>query len=79
MSEQKIGARIDIDHEKCSGCGTCVNHCAVDVIRLDEEIKKAVVKYPEECMLCGYCELDCPEKAIFLSPVKDMPHLLSWG
>ena len=49
------------------------------VLRMNEEINKATVKYPQECMLCGYCELDCPEEAIYLSPVKDMPPVLSWG
>jgi NAD-dependent dihydropyrimidine dehydrogenase PreA subunit len=79
MSTQGIGARIDIKLDRCNGCGICVNSCAVDVIRLNEEIKKATAKYPQECMLCGYCELDCPEEAIYLSPVKDMPPVLSWG
>jgi NAD-dependent dihydropyrimidine dehydrogenase PreA subunit len=79
MSTEGIGARIDIDLDRCNGCGICVNSCAVDVIRLDEKSKKAIAKYPEECMLCGYCEIDCPEKAIYLSPVKYGPPVLSWG
>ncbi len=79
MSTQGMGARIDINLNRCNGCGICVNSCAVDVIRLNKESKKVTAKYPEECMLCGYCELDCPEEAIYLSPVKDMPHTLSWG
>jgi NAD-dependent dihydropyrimidine dehydrogenase PreA subunit len=79
MFTERTGARIDIDIDSCNGCGTCVNSCAVDVIRLDDKSKKAVAKYPEDCMLCGYCELDCPEGAIYLSPVKKMPHGLSWG
>ena len=67
-----------IDHELCTGCGSCVKACTVDVIRMDEEIKKDVIKYPEDCMVCGYCELDCPEDAITLSPEKYAPLMVSW-
>lgn len=68
-----------IDSELCNGCGICVNSCSMDVIRMDEESKKAIIKYPEDCMLCDFCELDCPENAIYVSPVKSAPLILSWG
>jgi NAD-dependent dihydropyrimidine dehydrogenase PreA subunit len=67
-----------IDAELCNGCGNCVNSCPMDVIRMDEATKKAVIKYPEECMVCAYCELDCPENAIYVSPIKYVPLLTSW-
>ena len=67
-----------IDPDKCTGCGNCVRACTVDVIRMDEETGKAVIKYPEECMVCDYCELDCPEGAITVSPEKRSPLLVSW-
>ena len=68
-----------IDLELCNGCGICVNSCPMDVIRMDEEGKKAVIKYPEDCMLCGWCEEDCPENAISISPEKTSPLIVSWG
>jgi NAD-dependent dihydropyrimidine dehydrogenase PreA subunit len=68
----------NIDHEKCNGCGLCVKVCSCDVIRMDEN-KKAVIKYPEECIVCLYCEEDCPQKAIYVSPVKNFPLLTAWG
>ncbi len=67
-----------IDTDLCTGCGNCVRACTVDVIRMDEESKKAVIKYLEDCMVCGYCELDCPEGAINLTPEKFAPLALSW-
>ena len=68
-----------IDAELCNGCGICVNSCPMDVIRMDEEGKKAIIKYPEDCMLCGWCEEDCPENAISILPEKTSPLIVSWG
>jgi len=68
-----------IDSELCNGCGICVNICPMDVIRMDKESKKAVIQYPEDCMLCEFCVLDCPENAISISPEKSSPLIVSWG
>jgi len=66
-----------IDAELCNGCGICVQICPMDVIRMDDE--KAVIRYPEDCMLCEFCALDCPVQAITISPQKSAPLLVSWG
>ena len=68
-----------IDEALCTGCGICVNSCPVDVIRIDDKTQKAVIKYPEDCMLCGWCKLDCPTNAIYISPAKVTPQLTGWG
>jgi NAD-dependent dihydropyrimidine dehydrogenase PreA subunit len=68
-----------IDAQACTGCGICINGCPMDVIRMDEQTKKAVIKYPEDCMLCCFCERDCPEHAIYVSPEKKMTPLMFWG
>ena len=31
--------------------GLCVNSCPMDVIRMDEEAEKAIIRYPEDCMM----------------------------
>ena len=70
----------EIDPALCSGCGICVNSCPMDVIRMDEENKKAIIKYPEDCMLCGFCFEYCPEKAIHISRgYYKRPIILGWG
>ena len=68
-----------IDTDLCIGCGTCVESCPADIFRLDEVSGKAVIRYPENCQLCRFCELDCPVDAIYVSPEKRAPMLTSWG
>ena len=68
-----------IDAELCNGCGICVDACWMDVIRLDKESNKAVIRYPGDCIVCGFCQTDCPRQAITVSPVKAPPALTVWG
>jgi NAD-dependent dihydropyrimidine dehydrogenase PreA subunit len=68
-----------IDPELCNGCGICINTCQIDVICMDKKQKKAFIKYPQECMVCGLCELDCPQHAITVSPKTNVPRLTLWG
>jgi NAD-dependent dihydropyrimidine dehydrogenase PreA subunit len=68
-----------IDENQCNGCGICVNSCPMDVIRMDEERKKAIAIYPEDCTLCAVCEIDCPQHAIYVSPIKQVPVPMCWG
>lgn len=67
-----------IDGNLCNGCGICVNSCCMDVIRMNDN-KKAIISYPEDCMLCGICEVDCPQKAIYVSPTKYIPVPTAFG
>lgn len=67
-----------IDREKCVGCGRCVLACPVDIIRMDKEAKKAVARFPEDCMCCAACEDECPAGAIYVSPEKHDPLMVSW-
>ena len=67
-----------IDAKKCNGCGICTEICPMDVLRLETKIdivsqseKKghlrkylAYIAYPEDCMTCYTCELECPTNAI---------------
>lgn len=57
-----------INPDLCNGSKIYVDSCTMYVIRMDDEGKKAVIKYPDDCMLCLLCELNCPQNAIYISP-----------
>jgi NAD-dependent dihydropyrimidine dehydrogenase PreA subunit len=51
----------------------------MDVFRMDKENEVSVIKYPEDCMLCGWCVVECPEDAVMLTPEKSAELTVSWG
>ncbi len=53
-----------INYESCNGCKICYEICPTDVFGWDEERKRPVVLYPNECNSCGACEFDCLQLAI---------------
>jgi NAD-dependent dihydropyrimidine dehydrogenase PreA subunit len=55
---------VKIDLEACNGCRTCYEACFVDVFRWDEAAKRPIVAYPEDCVECNVCELNCPRECI---------------
>lgn len=68
MSEQP---RINptIDHERCSGCGQCVDACPTGALQLVDGL--AGLAEPELCAYCADCEDLCPEGAIGLPYVVE--------
>ncbi|MEM1562551.1 MAG: 4Fe-4S binding protein [Candidatus Bathyarchaeia archaeon] len=69
-----------INHNLCTGCGTCVKICPADVIRIDENTKRAIIKYSEDCFGCQLCKVHCPQGAIQMTPKRHMmyPPPLGW-
>lgn len=68
-----------INLDGCDGCGRCVDVCPMDVLRIDEMIKKAVVRYPEDCMTCYNCERECLMGCIDVGPFRaPMPPIIGY-
>jgi NAD-dependent dihydropyrimidine dehydrogenase PreA subunit len=66
-----------IDDQKCNGCAICFQICPGDVFRIDPEQGRARIAYREDCQTCFSCELDCPEAAIYVSPIR-RPRVQVW-
>jgi NAD-dependent dihydropyrimidine dehydrogenase PreA subunit len=65
--EERVG-NIIVNRELCNGCKVCHQACFIDVIKWDEKAKKPVIAYPDECVHCMYCEINCAKRAIKVSP-----------
>lgn len=57
-----------INKKKCTGCGTCVDLCPVDIFQIDND-KAVHVGKRETCLKgCEICVTHCPERCITVSP-----------
>lgn len=55
---------ILIDQELCTGCGECIDACAVTALNT---IGGNVVWSEDDCTGCGVCVDACPESALTLT------------
>jgi NAD-dependent dihydropyrimidine dehydrogenase PreA subunit len=51
---------VKIDASKCNSCGTCIEICPVEGVKIIDG--KAVAN--EQCVECGTCINCCPTQAI---------------
>ena len=58
--------------ERCKGCRFCIEFCPKDVLEESDAINGKGYHYPvvasgkeEACVNCGFCQLVCPEFAIY--------------
>ncbi|MCS7110806.1 MAG: 4Fe-4S binding protein [Ignisphaera sp.] len=56
---------MEIDSNKCVGCGACTRICPPKALMLTTEGNTMTLKYfVGRCIFCGMCADTCPEKAI---------------
>ena len=53
-----------IDQDACTGCGTCVDRCPTEAIKLNDN--EEAERDESSCFGCGICVRFCPEEAISL-------------
>lgn len=56
-----------VDHEKCTGCGECVDICPDEVYELQNE--KSVPVHAEDCTGCESCVEVCEQEAIRIEEI----------
>lgn len=54
---------LELDEEKCVGCGMCVEVCPHEVFTMNGT-KKAAIAHRDACIECGACAKNCPVDAI---------------
>ena len=53
----------------CKGCDLCVEFCPGGVLE-HAATGRVIVAHPERCRACRWCELHCPDFAIFVTPIQ---------
>jgi len=61
---------VHIIEERCKGCGYCIAFCPRDVLELAgrynaKGYRPPTAKKPDACVNCHYCEIICPDLAIY--------------
>lgn len=59
--------KLEVNVEKCVGCGECVEICPVDVYELQDE--KSVPVNADECVGCEICIEVCEYEAITVTEI----------
>ncbi len=54
--------QVNVDMDKCNGCGGCVDVCPSGVYEMGDGKTKVVAA--DECIECLACQDQCPEGAI---------------
>ena len=62
-------AKIEVNKNRCKGCGLCIVTCPFKLIELSKDINAqgdnyAVQTNAEKCTGCTFCGLICPDAAI---------------
>lgn len=77
MAQVPVG-RVHVIAERCKQCDFCITYCPTDVLEYSKEINAKGYHYPivadgkeSACVHCRFCDLICPELAIYTTEVTD--------
>ncbi len=61
----KRGYGVELEKEKCTHCGECVQACSIGSLQWDDETQMPLV-----CYHCGICVQVCPTKVLEMVEVE---------
>ena len=67
--KQAPRGRVTVFPNWCKGCDLCIEFCPAGVLEHQPGINVVVV-HPEKCTACRWCELHCPDFAIFVKDIE---------
>ena len=77
-SAQVPVGRVHVIAERCKQCDFCITYCPTEVLEYSEDINAKGYHYPvvangkeEACVHCRFCDLICPELAIYTTAEGD--------
>ncbi len=60
--------RLEVNIDKCIGCGACVNACPPRLINISDIDTRRIIKFAlGKCAYCARCAEVCPEEAIVMT------------
>ena len=69
--------QVHVISERCKQCNFCINYCPTQVLEYSEEINAKGYHFPivaegkeSSCVHCRFCDLICPELAIFTTELE---------
>lgn len=79
----RIFGDVEVDAEKCSGCGMCVMFCPTDALRKSLDVHpdktRAYMEFSmAECTQCNLCADACLKKCIEVVPVVPLTELFDF-
>lgn len=62
-------SQINLNIERCKGCGLCVGVCPIGILQMSETLNSMGCRFleitdPDKCTGCGMCCRMCPDVAI---------------
>lgn len=77
-SAQVPVGRVHVIAERCKQCNFCINYCPTKVLEYSEETNAKGYHFPRvakgketSCVHCRFCDLICPELAIFTTEMSE--------